>query len=212
MNRSSGILTIGSWALVALSIGAGLLLSSALPSLQAVVALLCIYWLGCWLVTLLDGPLRSRLALFRSTASRRPGEIAVTWVPAIAVGVIAFLPAASALSPTIVVAAAVVAVINAITEETLWRGAFIMRFPDNFRLGVLLPLVPFASWHLALALIPIDYGPGGPVALVGGAGVLGLLWGWVVWRTRNLRSVVLAHAVTNFFGFAAVGASNWPSP
>lgn len=107
---------------------------------------------------------------------------------------------------------AVVATVNAITEETLWRGAFVMRFPERLQLGLLFPLVPFATWHVALALIPIDYGPGGAVGLVGGAAILGIIWGWVVWRTRSLRSVILAHALTNFFGFATIGVSNWPAP
>lgn len=211
MNRGTGILLIGSWVLVALTLGVAPMLGSSLPSLRAVTVLLCVYWIGCWAIVLLDAPLGNRKSLFRPATRGRPWEAILAWMPAVAVGGFVFLPMVSSLFPMAVAGAAVAATVNAITEETLWRGAFVMRFPERPQLGLLFPLVPFVSWHLALAQIPIDYGPGGVVALVGGAAGLGLIWGWVVWRTRNLRSVILAHAVTNFFGFAAVAVSNWPS-
>lgn len=210
MNRGSGILLIGSWVLVALTLEVAALIGSSLPSLQAVTMLLCVYWVGCWTIVLLDAPVGSRISLFRPATSARPQETVLAWTPAVVVGGTVFLPIVSSLFPIAVAVAAIAAIVNAITEETLWRGAFIMRFPEQPQLGLLFPLVPFVAWHLALGQIPIDYGPGGAVALVGGAAGLGLIWGWVVWRTRNLRSVILAHAVTNFFGFAALGVSNWP--
>lgn len=212
MTRSPAILLVGSWAVVVLTVGVGARLGSSLPPLRAAILLLGVYWISCWVVILLDAPATSRLALLRPATRGRPGTAVLAWLPAVAVGVAVFLPAVSSLVPMVVAGAAAAALVNAVTEEMLWRGAFVMRFPERIHLGFLFPLVPFAAWHLALAQVPIDYGPGGAVALVGGAAGLGLIWGWVVWRTRNLRAVTMAHAVTNFLGFSAVGASNWPSP
>lgn len=75
--------------------------------------------------------------------------------------------------------------------------------------GDLYPLILFTAWHIALALLPGIHYEGGAGALIGGAGFLGLLWGLAVWRTRDLRSVTIAHVLTNTFAFSGLVLANW---
>jgi membrane protease YdiL (CAAX protease family) len=85
-----------------------------------------------------------------------------------------------------------VAAINGVLEELLWRGCYTGLFPDHAGWGVAWPSVWFAVWHVA---------PGSLLAgseamrLVAGAALLGCAFGWVAWRTGSIRWTAASHVL-----------------
>lgn len=107
------------------------------------------------------------------------------------------LPSASA---PILLLSAGIALINGTMEELLWRGIYPRVFPDNAALGYLYPQIGFAIWHYAPQTIFPNSSPGGAHSLVLVAGLLGLMWGWVAWRTKSIRGTTLSHVLFDFSG------------
>ena len=50
---------------------------------------------------------------------------------------------------------------------------------------------------------------GGALALVGGAGIMGIIWGYVIFKTKNIKVTIMAHILTNFFAFTQLIYINW---
>jgi membrane protease YdiL (CAAX protease family) len=203
------LLLWGAWLLVAVTIGLAPLLGRWFPSPAAVLALGAVYWSGCWTLALLAGDRSALAALYRTPIHRRPVELILTWLPVVATLVVGFLPSVSRVPLPVLAAVLGVSLVNGVTEELFWRGAFVSRFPGSLKLGLLFPLLPFTAWHLALALMPGVRYEGGIPALLGGAAFFGVCWGWTVWRTHDLRSATLAHVLTNTFAFTQLALVNW---
>jgi uncharacterized protein len=209
MRGNRRLLLVGTPSFVAAAILLALLLGRLLDSLTAVLVLFLLYWSGACILATLGAPRAELAALYRTRLNRRPLEFTITWLPALATFLIVLLPSASRVPPLVWPAILVFGVVNGFVEELFWRGAFVASFPDDLLLAYLYPSGMFALWHVALALLPGLHYPGGVAALVGGSTVLGLGWGWVVWRTRDLRSVSGAHAVTNVFAFVGPVLLSW---
>jgi hypothetical protein len=149
--------------------------------------------------------------MYRTPFNRRPLGLVLIWLPPITTLGVVFVTAAQHLSAQVLTAVCGVALVNGFTEELFWRGAFTATFPGSFRFAYVYPATLFTAWHVALALVPGVRYEGGAAALIGGAAVMGLGWGWVVWRTGDLRSVTVAHVMTNVFAFSGLVLSNWVS-
>lgn len=193
-------------------VAAAPILGRILDPLPSVLVLLAGYWFGCWVLALTGAPRGDLAALGRTPLDGRPLELVLTWLPPAGVFAAVFLKAAPRLPLLALVAVVGVSVVNGLTEEVFWRGAFVAAFPDRVRVAYLYPSSLFACWHVALALLPGVRYEGGVLALIGGAAVMGFGWGWVVWRTRDLRSVVIAHILTNTFAFSGLVLTNWVGP
>jgi hypothetical protein len=200
---------IGAPILVAVTIGVAPIIGRSLGSLSAVLALGAVYWSGCWFLALFAGKRGALVALYRESFNRRPLEQSMTWLPVVVTFFVGFLPSVSRLPLSALAAVFGVSLINGVTEELLWRGAFASTFSTRLLLGYVYPVALFAAWHIALALVPGMHYEGGPLALIGGSAVFGLLWGWTVWRTHDLRSATIAHVLTNTFAFSALALANW---
>lgn len=96
------------------------------------------------------------------------------------------------------------ALINGILEEVFWRGLFARAFAGDIGRGLWYPAVMYAGW-LVIALTA-----GGPwfavdALAVFGAGLgIGLLFGWVAWRTGSIRWTVMSHVLMNLGGVGAL--------
>lgn len=203
------LLLLGTPAFVALMIVVAPLLGRYLDSLAAVLLLLSMYWAGACTLALASAPRSDLVGLYRTPLNRRPLEVVLTWLPTAATLCSALLLSAWLVPVGVWPAIVVLAIVNGSVEELFWRGAFVATFPRELGLAYLYPSVLFAVWHVAMALVVGMRYPSGPFALIGGAAVLGLMWGWVLWRTRDLRSVSAAHVITNVFAFAGVVMLNW---
>ena len=202
-------LLFGAPALVALLIASAPMLGRFLNSLFAILAISTIYWIVCWGLALKAVPLGRLRSMYEVPINRRPLELLLTWVPVVATFSIVFLHAAPHLPARILAAIALVALVNGVTEELFWRGGFVVASPGDIRLAYFYPTILFAAWHFALALVPGVVYHGGVPALVGGAAAMGLGWGWVVWKTRDIRSVTVAHVLTNTFAFSGLVLDTW---
>jgi membrane protease YdiL (CAAX protease family) len=122
------------------------------------------------------------------------GGLATQWVPN-----------ARASGPLAVVVAAGVGTTNALAEEVFWRGIPVATFAEDQVRGWLWPALGFTAWHL----VPLTTRPASSrrrAAVLAGAAVVGLGYGWIALRTRSLALVAPAHALTDSSGVVPVRA------
>ena len=125
------------------------------------------------------------------------------WVPilllvqVLAIAALLFVPHTAMLTTNAAMLAAIIGLINAPLEETAWRGGFLRVFADKRRLGFWLAWILSSAIHLPLLLgAGLTFGVAWPV-LVGVAALLGLFWGWLVWRTGSVFWTSMAHGFTD---------------
>ena len=170
-----------------------------------------IYWASCWAVAgAVVGP-RRLLGLWRV-----PEQVLPTprWVSAVVLvapplGGLAtqWVPNARASGPIAVAVAAGVGTTNALAEEVFWRGIPVATFPDDPLRGWLWPSLGFTAWHL----VPLTTRPSSArrrAALLAGAALVGLGYGWIAVSTRSLALVAPAHALTDSSGVVPA-RENW---
>lgn len=100
----------------------------------------------------------------------------------------------------IVLSSAIISIVNGIAEELLWRGVYASIFPDDLWWGYLYPALGFAVWHFVPQQVFPNPRPGATVSLVIAAGIVGLMWGWVTYRTKSIRWTGLSHILFDFSG------------
>ena len=130
--------------------------------------------------------------------------IALLIFPILLAGLIAFPNNISRATGVIILLSLLIAVINAPAEELLWRGLFISVFPGNFILAYLYPSVGFGLWHIAPLMAKKSSFPGGMVAFVIGALIVGLCWGWVAFVTGSIFWTTVSHVIFDFLGLGAL--------
>jgi uncharacterized protein len=104
----------------------------------------------------------------------------------------------------IVALSALIALVNASCEEILWRGVYFKAFPGSIWWGYLYPAIWFGLWHYAPQSVLASSYPGGAHSLVLFAVILGLMWGWIAWKTKSIRWVTMAHIILDFSGLGAL--------
>ena len=81
---------------------------------------------------------------------------------------------------------------NGVLEELMWRGIFLVTYPENTWLGVIWPSVMFGLWHL----VPTSISSGGSqVTMVIGPTLMGLYLAWLSKRTGTIWWAILAHTL-----------------
>jgi membrane protease YdiL (CAAX protease family) len=136
-----------------------------------------------------------------------PGQLAGLAVPPIlAVLLVSPVIYADARAGIVVVIAGF-ALVNGVLEEVFWRGLFARVFPDDAVRGVLYPALVFALWHVWLLPRWSVAAPPVPSLPVFGAALgIGLVYGWVAWRTGSVRWTAASHVLLNAAGASAVFA------
>ena len=107
------------------------------------------------------------------------------------------LPALPTATLTVVAVAWLIAAVNATAEEVLWRGVYVRLFPGRLVAGWLYPAALFALWHISPTSIR-----GSAITLVSAAAFLGLLYGWIAFRTGSIRYTIPAHIAVNAMGLS----------
>ncbi len=135
----------------------------------------------------------------------------LAFLPALGVACTAWKNEVSLPDPYFAVVLIVAALTNGITEEKYWRQMFATLFYPNRLFGAAVPWLLFSLWHVALLAIPnIEY-EGGALLLLGGAALLGALFGVVYWFNHSFWVVSSAHVLVNVFAFAMLANDNaWP--
>jgi uncharacterized protein len=113
------------------------------------------------------------------------GGFATVWIPAL---------------PTVTLAAVGLAVligtVNATCEEIVWRGLYAELFAGRWFAGWLYPALAFTLWHIS----PAAATGGRNVSFWFGVALIGLVFGWVAYRTASIRWTTLAHILVNAMG------------
>lgn len=174
-----------------------------------------IYWIGwCLLVPalVLGGP-RQVLALFdegQVNLARLGWKThALLWGPIIFPLVFMFIPRLSRVNLPILLVSILLALIIGITEEILWRGVYILLFPDNILLSTIYPAITFGLWHLAPQSARTNTLPGGAASFVLYAVLLGLAYAYYARRTGSIRWCTVAHCLHDVLGLGAFAYAAW---
>lgn len=179
------------------------------------VTVFCIYWfIFCLPVSLYISNGFSELRGIYFQESNIPTRISkayylLAFIPCIATFFVVFKEFAPVAGFQVLSIALLYALINGTFEEMFWRGVFNKVFNDNIFLAYIYPSVFFGIWHIALLLAKGMVYQGGFASLVGGSLLMGLLWGWVAYKTRSIKVVTAAHIITNFFAFTGLIFENW---
>jgi membrane protease YdiL (CAAX protease family) len=142
--------------------------------------------------------------------SRDPQRHRLPWKAAILLAgppIVAFAFVFPALFPSprdsMLFALAGYALVNGVLEEVFWRGAFTRVFPTEMGWGLLYPAGMYAVWLLVpMSLYPSSLSDAVAIFAVGFT--VGLLFGWVAWRTGSIRWTTLSHVLTNLGGVGAL--------
>jgi hypothetical protein len=109
-----------------------------------------------------------------------------------------FIPNLASVSLWIVLFSPV-AIINGMCEEVLWRGVYVKAFGRNVFLGCIYPSVGFALTHISPA--QVFSAAGGTLPFVISTFFLGLVYGWVAYRTGSARWTAITHSLIGLLAF-----------
>lgn len=133
----------------------------------------------------------------------------LAFIPVVPVFFVAFLPTLPFIKIDLLLLLLGYSLLNGTLEELFWRVTFNKAFGNNMMLSYIVPTTVFSCWHFALLCASgVNY-HGGALALVGGAGVMGAIWGIVLFKSKNAGVVITAHVLANFFAFSQLLYQNW---
>lgn len=135
-----------------------------------------------------------------SLTSRRWFGVALLLVPLLMAYGYEFPRALPQANLPVLIVSVVISIVNGTGEELLWRGVYPRVFPQSRWWGYLYPTIGFAVWHLAPQSVFPNTRPGGMISLVVAAGIVGLMWGWLAFRTKSIRWTTLSHILFDFSG------------
>jgi membrane protease YdiL (CAAX protease family) len=105
-------------------------------------------------------------------------------------------------SPLIISLSLLYAVVNASSEEVLWRGLYYDHHQGNFFNAVIVPSFWFGIWHYVP--LSVQSSSIGNFYFILGAMGLGLCWGIVTWYTRSIFWSIISHILIEFTGLGAL--------
>lgn len=126
-------------------------------------------------------------------------------IPAVGTLFVAFIPSISAFTPFTFLILLIVAVCDGLAEELFWRGTFIAAYKTDKIRTFVYPALFFGIWHLSLTSVRVIQYHG----CVGGAFMLGAIWGWVAYKQQSIFMTTLSDVLVNFFAFSELIADNW---
>jgi membrane protease YdiL (CAAX protease family) len=166
-----------------------------------------LYWAACWagaVATVGPGPL---VRMFRHSPLSLPApralSIAVLAFPAVGAVFTEFVPNYRRAGTKVTAASVGIGLTNALAEEAFWRALPVALFPDDPVRGWIWPAAGFTAWHL-VPLRAAGTGAGRATRLIFGAGLIGLGYGWVAFKTRSVVPTVGPHAITDASGVRVV--------
>lgn len=133
----------------------------------------------------------------------------VLLVPPLGIASVVIFSGVFATLPMILILAVLgIALVNGTMEELFWRHALLD--DTSNKVAMVLAVVFFGAWHLALLAAKGITLEGGPPALIGGALFLGAIWMWARIRTGKPLLGIYSHIAMNFFAFSQLASQNLP--
>lgn len=84
---------------------------------------------------------------------------------------------------------------NGFFEEVLWRGVYMVLFPESLVFRIIWPSIWFALWHFVPGSVSAD---GNAVGLVIGSGLMGFYLAFLAKRTGTIWWTIIMHAIGGF--------------
>jgi membrane protease YdiL (CAAX protease family) len=81
---------------------------------------------------------------------------------------------------------------NGFFEELLWRGVYLVLFPNRILFQIIWPSIWFALWHYAPGSVSAN---ANPLGLIIGAGMFGFLLSFLAKKTGTVWWGIVAHAL-----------------
>lgn len=172
----------------------------------------CTYWLSCYTMSLYSANGVNGVKKIFSNKINKSNNMVfylLAFVPCIATFFVIFKETIPFVGFQVLFMALLFALINGFFEEMFWRGVFNKVFGNNILLAFIYPSIFFGIWHIALIFAKGIVYQGGFASLIGGALCMGLLWGWIAYKTKSIKAVTAAHIITNFFAFTGLIYDNW---
>lgn len=171
------------------------------------------YWCGLWIIIAICSSGRALTGLKSFYITKQKGKhntfySTAAFLPVIATGIIVFIPTVQKAPALVFLIAIVYALINGTMEELFWRGIYNNGF-SQISVAYVIPTLLFSLIHVAFALAKGIVYHGGNITLLGGAAFMGILWGFVAYKTKSIKYTTLAHIATNFFAFSGLIYDNW---
>lgn len=209
LTRSQAALVVGAPALVVSTIIVFQLLVRLWGPRWGYAAGFGFYWIfWCLLFSLWAVGPRRLARMFRPNLRRWRGQAwlyaLLMTLPVLLMWRVAFKDYIGQTTAPVLMVAVVIGLVNGPLEELLWRGAYVAAFPRQPWFAWAYPTVAFATWHLAPQLAAPHPFPGGVWTAIGGALVVGALWGWVAMRSRSILLPTISHALCNMLGFVGL--------
>jgi len=120
-----------------------------------------------------------------------------------------FLPRLPEVNGAIIGVSLLLGLVIGVTEEVLWRGVYVRLFPDSMWLNTVYPNIMFGMWHVAPQSVRPSAVPGGAVAFVLYALILGLSYAYYARKTGSIRWCTVSHCVHDAFGLGAFVYAAW---
>ena len=169
-----------------------------------------VYWASCWAAAAaITGP-RGLARTFRPGQSLPPPRalsVAVLAFPAVGAVLTELLPNVRRAGPAAIAASVGIGLTNALAEEAFWRALPVTLFPEDPVRGWLWPAAGFTAWHL-VPLHAAGTDASRAARLIFGAGLIGLGYGWVAFKTQSVASTIGPHAITDASG-VGVARTMW---
>jgi len=161
-----------------------------------------VYWATCWAAAAgIAGPRRLARTFRRGSSLPVPRALAIVALafPAVGAVVTEFAPHVRRVGPAATAASIGIGLTNALAEEAFWRALPVAVFPDDPVRGWLWPAAGFTTWHV-VPLRTAGAPAGRTTALIVGAGLIGLGYGWVAFKTHSVAQTIGPHAITDASG------------
>ena len=161
------------------------------------------YWMiWCLLVPLVLLGVRGFATLFVDVTpllSRPNWLVTVLWAFITLVTILMYGRNFLRASPTLILIAVPVAIINGICEEILWRGLYVRIFPDNIWLGIVYPSIGFALWHLVPSSV---FSTVNKWSFIFSTFFLGLAYGFIAYRTGSAKWTAISHSLNGILALS----------
>ncbi len=162
-----------------------------------------LYWASCWAAAITTAGPGRLVRMFRhgtrSLPAPRAFSIALLAFPAVGAVFTEFVPNLRRAGAPATAASVGIGLTNALAEEAFWRALPVALFPDDPVRGWLWPAAGFTAWHL-VPLRAAGTDAGRATRLILGAGVIGMGYGWVAFKTRSVAPTIGPHAITDASG------------
>ena len=112
----------------------------------------------------------------------------------------AFPKALHSANLIIIISSLLLAIINALFEEILWRATFIKFFGKNIFMSLVYPTIGFGIWHYSPQTIYPSHTPGTTIAFIGVATAVGLFYGLIARKYNSIFWTTITHILFDFSG------------